>query len=61
MCDESCQGWSTSEQNLLAIGFIGARGLKLTIGGLGLGSVEASSYAQGISSGTFAKDIGEAQ
>ena len=36
-------------------------GLKLTIGGLGLGSVELSSYAQGISSGTFAKDMGEAQ
>ena len=38
-----------------------SRGLKLTMGGLGLGSVDASSYAQGISSGTFANDIGDAQ
>ena len=33
----------------------------LTIGGLGLGSVETSSNEQDSSSGTFGKDIGDAQ
>lgn len=35
--------------------------IRRTIGGLGLGSVELSSYEQGTSSGTWAKDIGEPQ
>ena len=33
----------------------------LTIGGLGLGSVETSSNEQDSSSGTFGNDIGDAQ
>ena len=34
---------------------------ELTIGGLGLGSVETSSNEHDSSSGTFGKDIGDAQ